>query len=92
MFPILTLPPTSLPIPSLRVIPVHSPEHPASYIKPRLVNCYTYDNIHVSMPFSQIIPPSPSPRVQDCSIHLCLFCCITYRVIVTIFLKSIYMH
>ena len=41
------------------------------------------------MPSSQIIPPSPSPK--DCSIHLCLFCCLVYRVIITIFLNSIYM-
>ena len=31
------------------------------YIKPGLVICFTYDNIHVSMPFSQIIPPSSTP-------------------------------
>ena len=31
-----------------------------------------------------------SPKV--CSLHLCLFCCPAYRVIVTIFLNSIYMH
>ena len=37
-----------------------SPEHPVSYIKPGLAICFTYDNIHVSMPFSQIIPPLPS--------------------------------
>ena len=35
-----------------------------------------------------LLPQSP----KDCSIHLCLFCCIVYRVIVTIFLNSIYMH
>ena len=29
---------------------------------------------------------------QKTSIHLCLVCCLTYRVIVTIFLNSIYMH
>ena len=34
-----------------------------------------------------LLPQSP----KDCSIHLCLFCCLTYRVIVTIFLNSIYM-
>ena len=34
------------------------------------------------------LPQSP----KDCSIHLCLFCCPACRVIVTIFLNSIYMH
>ena len=36
------------------------PKHPVSCIKPRLVVLFLYDIIHVSMPFSQIIPPSPS--------------------------------
>ena len=61
VFPIQTLLPTSLPIPSLRAFQYTSPEHPVSCIEPVLVICFTYDNIHVSMPFSQIIPPSPSP-------------------------------
>ena len=38
-----------------------SPEHPVSCIEPGLVFHFTYDNLHVSMPFSHIIPPSPSP-------------------------------
>ena len=38
-----------------------SSEHPESCIEPGLVICFTYDIIHVSVPFSQIIPPSPSP-------------------------------
>ena len=38
-----------------------SPKQPVSCIEPRLAICFLYDIIHVSMPFSQIIPPSPSP-------------------------------
>ena len=41
------------------------------------------------------ISSCPRPLLQspkDCSIHQCHFCCLTYRVIVTIFLNSIYMH
>ena len=38
-----------------------SPEHPISCTKPGLVIYFTYGNIQVSMLFSQIIPPSPSP-------------------------------
>ena len=38
-----------------------SPEHPVSCIKPGLAICFTYDNLHVSMPLSHIIPPFPSP-------------------------------
>ena len=37
-----------------------SPEHPVSCIEPGLETYFTYGNIHVSMLFSQIIPPSPS--------------------------------
>ena len=37
--------------------------------------------------------PLPLPRSpKDYSIHLCLFCCLAYRVIITIFLNSIYMR
>ena len=39
-----------------------TPEHPVSCTAPGLVVCFTYDNIHVSMLFSQIIPPLPSPK------------------------------
>ena len=38
-----------------------SPEHSVSCIEPGLVICFTYDNIHVSTLFSQIIQPSLSP-------------------------------
>ena len=66
-----------------------SPEHPVSYIETGLVILFTYDNLHVSMSFSHIIPPSPSPteskrlfntsvslllsRVQDYHYHLSKF-------------------
>ena len=42
-----------------------SPKHPVSCIEPGLAICFIYDIIHVSMLFSQIIPPSPSSRVQN---------------------------
>ena len=41
--------------------PCTSPKHPVSCIEHRLVIHFLHDSIHVSMPFSQIIPPSPSP-------------------------------
>ena len=43
-----------------------------------------------SLKSSHPLPLPQSPK--DCSIHLCLFCCLAFRVIVTIFLNSIYMH
>jgi len=37
--------------------------------------------------------PRPLPQSpKDYSIHLCLFCCLAYRVIITFFLNSIYMR
>ena len=41
--------------------PCTSPKHDVSCIGHRLVIRFWHDSIHVSMPFSQIIPPSPSP-------------------------------
>ena len=41
------------------------PKHPVSCIEPGLATHFIYDIIHVSMPFSQIIPPSPSPSPSE---------------------------
>ena len=38
-----------------------SPKHPVSCFEPGLATHFIHDIIHVSMPFSQIFPPSPSP-------------------------------
>ena len=38
-----------------------SPKHPVSCIEPGLATHFIHDILHVSMPFSQIFPPSPSP-------------------------------
>ena len=93
VFPILNPRPTSLPIPSLWVIQCINPKHPVSCIEPGLAIFFTYNNIYMFQchsPISSHPPPLPqSPK--DCSIHLCLFCCLAYRVIITIFLNPIYM-
>ena len=57
VFPILNPPPTSL----CGSSQCTSPKHPVSCIKPGLAIHFTYDILHVSMPFSHIILPSPSP-------------------------------
>ena len=53
-----------------------SPEHPVSCIEPGLAIHFTYDNLHVSMPFSHIILPLPSPteskRLFNTSVSLLL--------------------
>ena len=63
VFPILNPPPSSLPITSLWVVPVHQPQ--ASSIVHRTWTGDSFHMIlymfHVSMPLSQIIPPSSSP-------------------------------
>ena len=54
-----------------------------SYMILYMFQCHSPKSSH---PLS--LPQGP----KDCSIHQCLFCCLIYRVIVTIFLNSIYMR
>ena len=59
--PILSPPATSLPTPSLQIVPEHQPCVPALCIELALIIYFTYSNVHVPGLFSQVVPPSPSP-------------------------------
>ena len=54
-----------------------------SYMILSMIQCHSPKSSH---PFP--LPQSP----KDYSIHQCLFCCLVYRVNVTIFLNSVHMH
>ena len=94
VFPILNPPSTSLPI----IIPLGHPSasapsilYPASNLDWRFISYMILYMFQCHSPKSSHPLPLPqSPK--DCSKHLCLFCCLAYRVIVTIFLHSTYMH
>ena len=83
MFPIVKLLPPPFPYHPSGSSQCTIPEHTVSCVEPGLVIHFTYDNIHVSMPFSQIIPPSPSPaeskRLFYTSVSLLLSCIQGYR-------------
>ena len=83
------LPPRTIPLghPSA---PVPSIQYHASNLDWRLISYILYVFQCHSSKSSHPFPFPQSPK--DCSIHQCLFCCLIYRVIVTIFLNSIYMH
>ena len=76
MFPILSPPPS--PYHPSGLSQCTSPKHPVSCIEPGLATHFIYDIIPVSMPFSQIIPPFPSPieskRLFYTSVSLLLSC------------------
>ena len=84
------LPPHTIPLgrPSA---PAPSIEYRASNLDWQLVSYMIFYMFQCHSPKSSHPLPLPqSPK--DCSIHQCLFCCLVYRVIVTIFLNSIYMR
>ena len=88
--------PPSLLLP--RTIPLGHPSAPApSILYPASNLDWRFVSYMIVYMFQCHSPKSshPLPLLQspkDCSIHLWLFCCLTYRVIITIFLNSIYMH
>ena len=80
------------PIPSLWVIPVHQPQASCVLHRTWTGNSFLiwyYTCFNAILPNHPPLPLPQSPK--DCSIHQCLFCCLVYRIIVTIFLNSIYM-
>ena len=78
-------------------LPLGHPSAPAPSIQYRASNLDWWLVSHMIFYMFQCHSPKsshPLPLPQspkDCSIHQCLFCCFEYRVIVTIFLNSIYM-
>jgi len=74
--PSWTLLPPPSPYPPSGSSQCTSPKHPVSCIEPGLATHFMYDIIHISMPFSQIIPPSPteSKRLFYTSVSLLLSC------------------
>ena len=74
---------SSAPAPSIQYHALNLDWRFISYMILYMFQCHSPKSSH-PIPF----PLSP----KDCSIHLCLFCCLAYRVIITIFLNSIHMH
>ena len=72
VFPIPIPPPTSLPITSLWVFPVHQPWSLVSSIQTGLVICFTLDSILVSMLFSQNTHPRLLHRVPKSVLYICV--------------------
>ena len=78
----IPLGPPSAPAPSIQYHASNLDWRLVSYMILYIFQCHSSKSSH----------PLPLPKSpKDCSIHQCLFCCLVYRVIVTIFLNSIYM-
>ena len=84
------LPPHTIPLghPSA---PAPSILYPALNLDWQFISYMILYTFHCHSPKSS--HPLPLPQsLKDCFIHLCLFCCLAYQVIVTIFLNFIFMH
>ena len=82
--------------PSSRPIPLGCPRAPALGAQLHTSNLHWSSTLHMvvymfqyhSLLLSHLCLLLHNPKV--CSLHLCLFCCLAYRVTVTVFLNSIY--
>ena len=79
----------SIPLECATALALHGLLHPSNlhwstilHMVTYIFQCYSLKSSH-----PRLLPHSP----KVCSLHLCLFCCLAYRTIVTIFLNSIYM-
>ena len=78
----ITLGHLSAPAPSIQYHASNLDWQFVSYLIVYMFQCHSLKSSH----------PLPLPQsLKVCSIHLCLFCCLAYRVIITIFLNSLYM-
>ena len=82
VFPIPIPPPTSLSTRFLWVFPVHQPRALVSCIPSGLVICFTLDNIHAVLSKHPTLAFSHRVQKSVLYIHLCLFFCFAYRVII----------
>ena len=80
VFPILNLLPHPSPSHPSGSSQCTSPKHPVPCIEPGLAIRFTSDNTHVSVPFSQIILPLPSPhRVQKTVLYICVSFAVSHK-------------
>ena len=87
--------------PSWTPLPPPSPPHPSGVSQCTAFECielHWWSISHMvmymfqcySLTSSHPLPLPQSPKV--CSLYLCLFCCLAYRVIIIVFLNSIYIY
>ena len=84
------LPPHPIPLGCSRTLSSSALPHASnllwSFILHMVIYMVQWCSLKSSHP--RLLPQSP----KVCSLHLCLLCCLAYRIVVTIFLNSIYMR